>query len=159
MTANKDTPADAAPDLYLLSRACGELARNTAALFRGGLLTERGLLANQGFALPAESALLHAADVFDWLGSRPGHQDALSMVAATARLELVADMITNWDGLHEAIDLSWSNHWSVMQAHWVRVVGQARKAKADFIGPGHKEILARMQADQDRHFNDESQER
>lgn len=158
MTASNDTPIGAELDLYLLSRACGELSRSIVALIRGDLLSERSLLANQGFVMPAESALLHAAAVFDWLSLRPGHQDAIFMVTPSARLELVTDLITNWDGLHEAIDLGWSNHWSAMQAHWARVVRQAREAKADFMGRGHEEILARMQADQDRHFNDESRE-
>lgn len=104
-------------DLFLLAQQSHAQAQVVSELLRQTITSEALGLSAQGFVVPSAQALDNAAKVFDSIHAMPGENAAMGALAHTPqqRLDLICAFATSLQGLEDALDLSWSNAWSIAQ--------------------------------------------
>ncbi len=142
-------------DLFELAQRCHEWAGKVRGVLEGPVQAEARALAGQGFVVPAGEVLAHAARVFGWVEAQPGHGSALDQTPIEARVQLIVDLVTQFNGLADSIELTWSSSWNELLRQSQDEMFVAASVCAAYLGSQREAVLARMARDWSNHADEE----
>ncbi len=103
------------PSGWHLGVETSKLADDVAQLIAGPIMAEAAELREQGFYVPAAEALMHASQVFQRYVNCKGADLDTHADDSDERAQLICMVVQHLSTMPDAIDLDWSNHWSLFK--------------------------------------------